>query len=313
MEHHIDVRDLRKSYGAAVALDGISFRVAPGHVTGFVGPNGAGKTTTMRIILGLAAPTSGTATVAGRTYREVPSPLRLVGSLLDAGAVHPARRADHHLLWLAQATGLSRARVPQVLEVVGLGSVAKKRVGTFSLGMRQRLGIAAALLGDPPILVLDEPTNGLDPEGIWWMRGLLRDLASEGRAILVSSHLMAELEGVASHILVLGRGRILADSTTEELLRHASAGRVLVLTDHAPAALSALAAAAPGRVEPAGPDRVTVAGLTSAQVLRVLEEAHVPLPEVRAYQATLEDAYRDLTVGSVDHAGAGHRGEGARP
>jgi len=217
------VDGLRKRYGPTLALDGMSFAVTPGRVTGFVGPNGAGKTTTMRVILGLDAPDAGTALIGGRPYRSLPRPLCRLGSLLDASALQPSRTARNHLLWLAHSQGLDESRVDTVLARVGLASAARRRAGGFSLGMRQRLGIAAAMLGDPPALMLDEPFNGMDPEGIVWMRGLLRSLAGEGRAVLVSSHLLGEVQGLADHVVVVGRGRVVADGTVADLL--AASGR----------------------------------------------------------------------------------------
>jgi ABC-2 type transport system ATP-binding protein len=213
----IEVRDLHKRYGRTVAIDGLSFAVRPGRVTGFVGPNGAGKSTTMRIVLGLDAPTGGDALVGGRPYRSLRHPLRSVGALLDADAVHPGRRARDHLLWMVHSNDIPTRRVDEVLELIGLAGVARRRVGGFSLGMRQRLGIAGALLGDPPVLLFDEPVNGLDPEGVHWIRGFLGGLAAEGRAVLVSSHLMSELQDTADHLVVIGRGRLLADTTVAEL------------------------------------------------------------------------------------------------
>jgi ABC-2 type transport system ATP-binding protein len=214
----IVVDKLRKRYGSTVALDAMSFTVRPGLVTGFVGPNGAGKTTTMRVILGLDAPDSGRALVGGRPYHSFARPLEQLGSLLDASALQPGRKARDHLLWLAHSQGLPARRVNEVLEQVGLASVARRRAGGFSLGMRQRLGIAAALLGDPPTIMLDEPFNGMDPDGIVWMRGLLRWLAGQGRAVLVSSHLMSELQQLADHLVVVGRGRAIADASVASLL-----------------------------------------------------------------------------------------------
>jgi ABC-2 type transport system ATP-binding protein len=213
----IDVLDLRKRFGRVVAIDGLSFAVTPGRVTGFVGPNGAGKSTTMRVILGLDAPTGGSALVGGRPYRTLRNPLRHAGALLDAGAVHPGRRARDHLRWMAHSNGIPVRRVDEVLELVGLGGVGRRRVGTFSLGMRQRLGIAAALLGDPPVLLFDEPVNGLDPEGVHWIRGFLRGLAAQGRTVLVASHLMSELQDTADHLIVIGQGRLIADVGVSEL------------------------------------------------------------------------------------------------
>jgi ABC-2 type transport system ATP-binding protein len=214
----IEVIDLHKRFGANTALDGMTFSVEPGQVTGFIGPNGAGKSTTMRVILGLDAPDSGQALIDGQPYQRLRRPLRHVGSLLDAGALQPSRTARNHLLWLAHSQGLSSGRVDEVLHLVGLDSVARRRAGGFSLGMRQRLGIAAALLGEPPIVMLDEPFNGMDPEGIIWMRGFLRALAGEGRAVLVSSHLMSELQPMADHVVIVGRGRVVADASITELL-----------------------------------------------------------------------------------------------
>jgi len=210
----IVVSDLRKRFGRTVALDGMSFTVHPGQVTGFVGPNGAGKTTTLRVILALDAPDAGSALVEGRPYRSLHRPLCHVGSLLDASALQPSRTARNHLLWLAHSQGLGARRVDEVLELTGMRPVARRRAGGYSLGMRQRLGIAAAMLGDPPVLMLDEPFNGLDPEGIVWMRGLLRSLAAEGRAVLVSSHLMSELQDVAGHVVFVGAGRVVEDAST---------------------------------------------------------------------------------------------------
>jgi ABC-2 type transport system ATP-binding protein len=223
-EATIVVSGLRKRFGSALALDGMSFEVRPGQVTAFVGPNGAGKSTTMRVILGLDAADDGHALVGGRPYRSLPRPLCQVGSLLDASALQPSRTARNHLLWLAHSQGLTGQRVDAVLEQTGLTSVAGRRAGGFSLGMRQRLGIAAAMLGDPPTLLLDEPFNGMDPEGMVWMRGFLRSLAAEGRAVLVSSHLMSELQDTADHVVVAGRGRVIADASVAQLLAATGAG-----------------------------------------------------------------------------------------
>jgi ABC-2 type transport system ATP-binding protein len=218
MDTTIAVTGLRKHFGRTLALDGMTFTVPSGQVTGFVGPNGAGKSTTMRVILGLDAAEAGTALVGGRRYASLAHPLRHLGSLLDAAALQPSRTARHHLLWLAHSQGLAARRVDEVIEQAGLASAARRRAGGFSLGMRQRLGIAAAMLGDPPVLMFDEPFNGMDPEGIVWMRGFLRALAGEGRAVLVSSHLMSELEDTADHLVVAGRGRVIADTTIGELI-----------------------------------------------------------------------------------------------
>jgi ABC-2 type transport system ATP-binding protein len=297
----VEVRELHKTYGATVAVDDLSFTVGPGQVTGFVGPNGAGKSTTMRVILGLDAPDGGSALVGGRRYRDLGTPLREVGALLDAGAIHPGRRARDHLLWMAQYNGLSARRVDEVLEQVGLTQVARRRAGGFSLGMRQRLGIAGALLGDPPVLLFDEPVNGLDPEGIVWIRGLLRSLAAEGRAVLVSSHLMGELEDTADHLIVIGRGRLVADTTVRELVAAASADRVVVRTAHRTQAMTVLANAG-ATVAATDHDRVTVTGLTSEYVIKVLNQHALPFTEVAAHRASLEEAYMELTRDAVEFA-----------
>jgi ABC-2 type transport system ATP-binding protein len=297
----IEVRELHKRYGATVAVDGLSFMVRPGQVTGFVGPNGAGKSTTMRVILGLDAPDSGSALVGGRRYREFGTPLREVGALLDAAALHPGRKARDHLLWMAQYNGLPARRVDEVLEQVGLTGVARRRAGGFSLGMRQRLGIAGALLGDPPVLLFDEPVNGLDPEGIVWIRGLLRSLAAEGRAVLVSSHLMGELEGSADHLIVIGRGRLIADTTVRDLLAAASADRVVLRTPDRTAAMTLLVNAG-ATVAATDHDRVTVTGLLSEQIIKLLNQHDLPFSEVAAHRASLEEAYMDLTRDAVEFA-----------
>jgi ABC-2 type transport system ATP-binding protein len=226
MEATIDVTGLRKRFGSRQALDGMTFTVSPGQVTGFVGPNGAGKSTTMRVILGLDAPDEGTALVGGRRYATLRTPMTKVGALLDAGALQPSRSARGHLLWLAHSQGLPSRRVEEVIELTGLPSVAKRKAGGFSLGMRQRLGIAAAMLGDPPVVMMDEPLSGMDPEGIVWMRAFLRSLAAEGRAVLVSSHLMGELEETADHVVIVGRGRVIADTSIADLTTAASGHRV---------------------------------------------------------------------------------------
>jgi ABC-2 type transport system ATP-binding protein len=299
----IVVADLRKRFGPAVALDGMSFTVRPGRVTGFVGPNGAGKSTTMRVILGLDAADAGSALVGGRPYRSLRRPLSHVGSLLDAGALQPSRTARNHLRWLAHSQGLGDRRVDAVLAQAGLKAVARRRAGGFSLGMRQRLGIAAALLGDPPVLMMDEPFNGMDPEGIAWMRGFLRSLAAEGRAVLVSSHLMSELQGTADHLVVVGRGKVIADASVAELLAARSGGRVTLRTTAAPEAMAALAGAG-ATATATGPGTVTVSGWPAEKVVALLGENRVPFSEVSAHQATLEEVYLDLTRESVEfHAG----------
>ena len=299
MNTSIEVRDLRKRYGATTAVDGLSFTVAPGEVTGFVGPNGAGKSTTMRVILGLDAPDAGHAHVAGRPYRALRRPLTEVGALLDAEAVHPGRRAKDHLLWMAHSNGIPARRVGEVLEQVGLASVARRRAGGFSLGMRQRLGIAAALLGDPPVLIFDEPVNGLDPEGIIWIRGLLRELAAEGRAVLISSHLMSELEGTADHLVVIGRGRLVVDTTVSDLLAAASGGRIEVRTTRRAEAVTVLANAG-GTVALTGSDALTVTELAAEDIAAALTAAGVPFSQLSPHRATLEEAYMELTRESVE-------------
>jgi ABC-2 type transport system ATP-binding protein len=299
----IEVRELRKRYGRTVAVDNLSFTVPPGQVTGFVGPNGAGKSTTMRVILGLDAPDAGTALVNGQPYRTLRSPLHRVGALLDAAAVHPGRRARDHLLWMAHSHGMPARRVDEVLELVGLASAGRRRAGGFSLGMRQRLGIAAALLGDPPILMFDEPVNGLDPEGIQWIRGLLRALAASGRSILVSSHLMSELEGTADHLVVIGRGRLIADTSVRELLATASGDRVRLRTPHRTEAMTMLANAG-GTVAVTDHDALTISGLPAERIVGLLTEHRLPFTEVAAHRASLEEAYMELTRNAVEFGAA---------
>jgi ABC-2 type transport system ATP-binding protein len=299
LDASIEVTDLRKRFGATTALDGMTFSVAPGHVTGFVGPNGAGKSTTMRVILGLDAADDGTALVGGRPYRTLRRPLTHAGALLDAGALQPSRSARNHLLWLAHSQGLGSRRVDEVLELTGVAGAARRRAGGFSLGMRQRLGIAAALLGDPPVLLLDEPFNGLDPEGIVWMRGLLTALAAEGRAVFVSSHLMSELQDVAGHLVVVGRGRVVTDAAVAELLAAASGGRVRLRTTARSEATAVLAHAG-ATVAAAEPDVLTVSGLAAERIVALLGESGVPFSEVAEHRATLEEAYMELTRDAVE-------------
>jgi ABC-2 type transport system ATP-binding protein len=294
----VDVNGLRKRFGTTVALDGMTFRVRPGQVTGFVGPNGAGKSTTLRVILGLDTPDAGTALVGGRPYRSLHRPLCQVGSLLDAGALQPGRTARNHLLWLAHSQGLPGRRVDAVLDQVGLLAVGRRRAGGFSLGMRQRLGIAAALLGDPGVVLLDEPFNGMDPEGIGWMRQFLRTLAAQGRAVLVSSHLMSELQDAADHVVVVGRGRVIADASLADLLATASAGRVIVATSASTAA--AVLRDAGGTVAGTGPHTLTVTGLPAEAVVARLTAAGVPFSGVAEHRATLAEAYFELTRDAVE-------------
>ncbi|MGP0034062.1 MAG: ABC transporter ATP-binding protein [Solirubrobacteraceae bacterium] len=299
MDATIEVSALRKRFGPTLALDGLSFKVQPGAVTGFVGPNGAGKSTTLRVILGLDAVDEGSALIGGQPYASLRHPLRQVGSLLDAGALQPSRSARNHLLWLAHSQGLGARRVDEVVEQAGLDGVARRKAGGFSLGMRQRLGLAAAMLGDPAVLILDEPFNGMDPEGIVWMREFLRSLADEGRAVLVSSHLMSELEDAATHLVVIGRGRLVADTSVAELIAAASAGRIGLRTAARADAMSALAAAG-ATVAATGADTLTVTGLSSERIVSVLGQSGVPFSEVSVHRSTLEEAYMELTRNAVE-------------
>jgi len=305
MEATIEVVGLRKRFGPTVAVDGLTFTVTPGQVTGFVGPNGAGKSTTMRVILGLDAADAGRALIGGRPYRSLRNPLTHVGALLDAGALQPSRTGRNHLLWLAHSQGLTAARVDHVIELVGLETAAQRRAGGYSLGMRQRLGIAAVLLGDPPVLMLDEPFNGLDPEGIVWMRDFLRALAAEGRSLLVSSHLMSELQDTAGHLVVIGRGRLVADVAVADLLAAAANGRVTLRTTARSEAMTALAQAG-ATVAATDRDTLTVSDLAAERVVVVLSQSGVPFSEVAAHRATLEEAYMELTRNAIEfHANAG--------
>jgi ABC-2 type transport system ATP-binding protein len=299
MSSAIEVRSVTKRYGRTLAVDDLSFCVEAGRVTGFVGPNGAGKSTTMRVVLGLDAPDAGEARVGGRLYRELRAPLSEVGALLDAGATHPGRRARNHLLWLARSNRLPKRRVEEVLELVGLSEVGGKRTGGFSLGMAQRLGIAAAMLGDPPILVFDEPVNGLDPDGIRWIRVFLRSLAAEGRAVLVSSHLMSELEGVADDLVVIGRGQLIAQTSVSELLATRSDGRVQVRTPQVTQVMAALAGAG-ATVTSTGSDALVVTGLEPERIAELLAERGLSLHELYRERASLEDAFIDLTSEAVE-------------
>ena len=302
MEATIEVTGLHKRFGSTVALDGMTFSVEPGQVTGFVGPNGAGKSTTMRVILGLDSVDAGSALIGGRPYRSLRQPLQQVGALLDAAALHPARTGRNHLLWLAHSQGLPAGRVDDVVRQAGLDAAIRRKAGGYSLGMRQRLGIAAALLGDPPVLILDEPFNGLDPEGIIWMRGFLRALAAQGRAILVSSHLMSELEGTAGHLVVVGRGAVVADTSVADLIETASGDRVTVRTAARDEATTVLAGVG-ATVTVTDRDTLTIAGLPSARIIALLSGAAVPFSEVSAHRATLEEAYMELTRDQVDFRG----------
>jgi ABC-2 type transport system ATP-binding protein len=299
MEATIDVTGLHKRFGSTTALDGMSFTVTPGQVTGFVGPNGAGKSTTMRVILGLDAADEGRALIGGRPYRSLRHPLSHVGALLDAAALQPSRSARNHLLWLAHSQGLTAKRVDQVIEQAGLRTAVRRKAGGYSLGMRQRLGIAAALLGDPPVLMLDEPFNGLDPEGIVWMRDFLRALARQGRAVLVSSHLMSELQDTADHLVVVGRGRVIADTSVADLLAVASGDRVTLRTSARSEAMTVLAHAG-ATVAATGRDTLTVSGLAAERIVALLGESAVPFSEVSPHHASLEEAYMELTRDAVE-------------
>jgi ABC-2 type transport system ATP-binding protein len=302
----IEARGLSKRYGSTSAVDDLSFTIRPGMVTGFLGPNGAGKTTTMRLILGLDRPTAGTVTVNGRPYSQLPSPMREIGALLDARAVHGGRSARNHLLCLAHTNHISPRRVDEILGVVGLADVAGKRAGGFSLGMSQRLGIAAALLGDPRILIFDEPVNGLDPEGIVWIRNLMRSLAAEGRAVLVSSHLISEMENTASHLIVVGRGRLIADSGMAEFIARSSGQAVLVRTPQ-PDALARAVTAAGGAATGTGgtstgdPGNVRILGLTADQVADLASANGIRLNHLAPSRVSLEQAFMELTADSVEY------------
>ena len=303
MEATIEVSGLRKRFGSTLALDGMSFTVRPGQVTGFVGPNGAGKSTTMRVVLGLDAADAGSALIGGQPYASLRHPLSQVGSLLDAGALQPSRSARNHLLWLAHSQGLGAKRVDEVIGQAGLSSAVRRKAGGYSLGMRQRLGIAAALLGDPPVLMMDEPFNGMDPEGIVWMRGFLRSLAAQGRAVLVSSHLMSELQDTAHHLVVVGRGHVIADTSVAELIATASSGRVTVRTTARSEAMTVLAHAG-AIVAATDLDTLIISGLAAEKIVALLGESGVPFAEVSAHRATLEEAYMELTRDAVEFRAA---------
>jgi ABC-2 type transport system ATP-binding protein len=296
----IEVRGLTKRYGDKTAVDGLTFTVRPGVVTGFLGPNGAGKSTTMRMVLGLDRPTAGTATVGGRPYVDQPAPLREVGALLEARAVHTSRSAYNHLRALAATHGIPRRRVDEVIDLVGLGEVARKRAGGFSLGMGQRLGIAQALLGDPPTVVLDEPVNGLDPEGIRWVRDLLKGLAAEGRTVFVSSHLMSEMEDTAEHVIVVGRGRLIADTSVEDLIKNASVSTVLVRSPEAHRLRTAMAGP-DVTVSSVADDALEVTGLSAAQIGDTARDLGVAVHELSPQHASLEEAFMFMTRDDVEY------------
>ncbi|MGI8573304.1 MAG: ABC transporter ATP-binding protein [Solirubrobacteraceae bacterium] len=301
----IEVSDVTKRYGGTVAVRNLTFTVKPGIVTGFLGPNGAGKSTTMRLILGLDAPNSGRTIVNGKPYREHAAPLAEVGALLEARSVHPGRSAYNHLLCLAQTHGVSRARVRELIDMVGLDTVAHKRAGTFSLGMGQRLGIASALLCDPRTLMFDEPVNGLDPEGIQWIRSLLKQLAGEGRTVFVSSHLMSEMAQTAEHLIVIGRGQLLADVAVDEFVRRSSKQSVLVRSPQA-GKLRELLAAREATVEDREPALIEVIGLGSDQVGEIAAANGIVLHELTPQRASLEEAFMELTRDDVEFRGDGH-------
>jgi ABC-2 type transport system ATP-binding protein len=294
----IEAVGLTKRYGERLAVDDLSFTVSPGQVTGFLGPNGAGKSTTMRMILGLDRPSAGRVTIDGRPFAELDSPMREVGALLDAKAIHGGRTAYNHLWCLAQTNNLPKGRVGEVLELVGLTDVARKRSKGFSLGMGQRLGIASALLGDPRILIFDEPVNGLDPEGILWIRNLMKALAAEGRTVFVSSHLMSEMENTADHLIVIGRGRLIADCTVEEFIERNSEIAIRVRTPD-PDRLRELVTAEGGRVT-ASADQLLVTGLSADRIGDLAFDNAVRLHELAPVQASLEEAFMELTRDSVE-------------
>jgi ABC-2 type transport system ATP-binding protein len=306
----IDVRGVTKQYGEKLAVDDLTFSVAPGIVTGFLGPNGAGKSTTMRLILGLDAPSSGTVRVNGCSYRELSAPLHEIGAMLEAHAIHTGRSAYNHLLALAQTHGIPRSRVEEVIELVGLREVARKRVGGFSLGMGQRLGVAAALLGDPATVILDEPANGLDPEGIHWIRNLLKRLAAEGRTVFLSSHLMSEMAQTADHLIVIGRGRLIADTSVAEFVRRASSDANVRVRTSQPTELRDALARHDVQIQSIGEDLLEVDGLNGEQIGEIALQERIVISELTPQQASLEEAFMSLTGDSVEYrASAGEENE----
>jgi ABC-2 type transport system ATP-binding protein len=302
----IEVHNLTKRYGDKVAVKDLTFTVRPGIVTGFLGPNGAGKSTTMRMIAGLDAPTEGTVSVNGGRYRDASAPMAQLGILLEARAVHTSRSAYNHLLALAQTNGIPRRRVAEVIDLVGLGEVAKKRVGGFSLGMGQRLGVASALLGDPQTVILDEPVNGLDPEGILWVRNLLKGLAAEGRTVFVSSHLMSEMALTAQRLIVVGRGQLIADTTVAEFVAQAS-GNVVVVRSPQAAELRELLVSPDVTVASIVPGQIEVHGLSAEQIGDIAWEHHLRIHELATQQASLEEAFMELTRNAVEYHAHGMR------
>jgi ABC-2 type transport system ATP-binding protein len=307
----IEVDRLSKRFGQVTAVDGLSFAVRPGHVTGFLGPNGAGKTTTMRVILGLDAPTVGTALIGGRRYSGIIRPLHEVGSLLDAGALHGARTAWSHLLSIARSNGIGRSRVTQVLQLTGLDAVAGRRTSGFSLGMKQRLGIAAALLGDPPVLMFDEPVNGLDPEGVHWIRELFKTLAAGGRTAFVSSHLMSEMALTADHLIIIGRGRLLADTSTAAFVESSVRTDVLVRSPQA-GDLAELLTADGATVAVQDDGGLAVTGMDAPAIADLAAGRAIPVHELTPRHPSLEQAYRDLTAESTDYRAGPQAGDGTR-
>ncbi len=297
----IELNQLTKTYGRRRAVDNLTVTVHPGRITGFLGPNGAGKSTTMRLILGLARPTAGSATVAGRPYHELSAPLRHVGALLDARSSHPGRTARNHLLFLARSNDIAPARVDEVLELAGLTAVAQRRAGGFSLGMHQRLGIAAALLGDPSVLVLDEPVNGLDTDGIRWIRGLLKDLAAQGRTVLLSSHVMSELEQTADHLVILGGGRLLADTEMRTFINDHSPLSAVVRSPQLDSLLPRLRSLGAVIAATSTPDAVEVGSLAPERIGEAAAELGVTLHELRPRLRSLEEVYTRMTAGSVEY------------
>jgi ABC-2 type transport system ATP-binding protein len=305
----IEVDQLSKRFGPVTALEGLSFTIRPGLVTGFLGPNGAGKTTTMRIILGLDAPTSGSALVGGRPYRQIVHPLHRVGALLDAGALHPGRSAYAHVLSVAQSNGIGGHRVAEVLRLTGMDAVAHRRVREFSLGMKQRLGIAAALVGDPQVLLFDEPVNGLDPEGVQWVRRLFKSLAAEGRTVLVSSHLMTEMALTADHLIIIGRGKLLADMSTTQFIESSTRKDVLVRSPQA-AGLARLLAAHGAAAVPEEGGALAVTGMSAPAIADLASRHGIPVHELTPRLASLEEAYLDITKDSIDYRAGNLAGEG---
>jgi ABC-2 type transport system ATP-binding protein len=301
----IDVDHVTKRYGGRVAVDDLTFQVKPGIVTGFLGPNGAGKSTTMRVILGLDAPTSGRSTVNGRSYRDLPAPLHEIGAMLEARAIHTGRSAYNHLLAMAQTHGIARRRVSEVIDLVGLTEVAHQRAGGFSLGMGQRLGIAAALLGDPSTVILDEPANGLDPEGILWIRTLLRSLAAEGKTVFLSSHLMSEMAQTAEHLVVVGRGRLIADTTVAEIVGQASRDAMVLVRTSQADELARVLRRDGVTVQPRSDDGLEVRGLSGAQIGEIALREQIVVHELTPQRASLEQAFMSLTGGSVEYQAGG--------